>query len=178
MSADDGGEEALAGVAHTQGTVDEALDLHWGTVAQIGDLISAQLSTDHHSGHPQVGGGFGAVQGVDGHLGAGVEGQVRRHLAAHPRHAQILYQQGIYAHLADLIHQLGGLGQFSVVEEGIEGEIDLDPAEVAVLDGLLEGGFVEIHCIASGVKVAVSQVDGVSAALDSGTDGLWGTGGG
>ena len=107
-----------------------------------------------------------------------LEGQVRRHLAAHPRHAQILYQQGIYAHLADLIHQLGGLGQFSVVEEGIEGEIDLDPAEVAVLDGLLEGGFVEIHCIASGVKVAVSQVDGVSAALDSGTDGLWGTGGG
>ena len=177
-AADDGGEEALTGVAHTQGAVDEALDLHWGAVAQIGDLVSAQLPAHHHPGHAQVGGGFGPVQGVDGHLGAGVEGQVRRHLAAHPRHAQVLHQQGVHAHLADLIHQLGGLGQLPVVEEGVEGEIDLDPAEVAVLDGLLEGGFVEVDCVAAVVEVAIAQVDGVSTALDGGADGLWGTGGG
>ena len=99
--------------------MDKALDLHRGVGAEKSDLIPGQLPADHHPGHAQVGGGLSAVQAVDGHLGAGVEGQVRGHLAGHPGHAQVLDQQSVHAQPAGPVHQAGGLGQLPVAEEGI-----------------------------------------------------------
>ena len=93
--ADDGGQEALSGIAHAQRTVDKHLDFNGGVSADIGDVLPGQLPAEHHTAHAQVGGGLHAVQAVNGHLGGGVDRQVRCALAQGAHQSHILHQHRV-----------------------------------------------------------------------------------
>ena len=174
---DQGGQVALARVAHAQRPVAEHLDLNGGILADVRDLVPAQLPGQDRPGHPQVGALLHPVQGVDGHLGGGVEVDVRGHLPQHPGHPQILDDDRVHPHLTDLSGHLCRLGELPVGEQGVQGEMYFGIPEMAVRNrrrSLLPG---EVLRVAAGVKIAVAQIDGAGAVLDRGLDRLHGAGG-
>ena len=88
----DRGQEALTRVAHAQRPVDKYLDLNGGVCADVGDVLPGQFPAEHHTAHAQVGGSLHAVQAVNGHLGGGVDRQVRCALAQGAHQSHILHQ--------------------------------------------------------------------------------------
>ena len=170
--ADEGAHGALAGPAHTQGPVGEDLDLDGAVLADIGDIPPAQLPAQHHAGHAQIGGGLHPVQGVDGHLGAAVEGQVRDDPPGQGRQAPVLDNDAVHAAAAGPAQILLRSGQLPVPQQGVEGQVDLYPPEVAVghrLGQLLRG---EVFRPPAGVELAAAQIHGVGPVLDGGHHGL------
>ena len=177
-AADDGGEVALAGVAHAQGAVDEGLDLDGRVETDVLDGVPGKLPGEDHPGHAQLGAAAHAVQGVDGELGGAVDGQAGGGLPEHPQNAQVLDEDGVHAHLGGLGGHLGGGGELPVSDQGVEGQVDLGAPDVAVRNRrgqLLQG---EVLGVAAGVEVPVAQVDGVGTGLDGGGDGFRRPGGG
>ena len=177
-AADDRGEEALAGVAHAQGPVGEHLDLDGGVLADVFDLIPAQLPGEDRPGHAQVGHHLHTVQIVDGHLGGGVDGQVGGYLPHHPQHPHVLHQHRVGPQGGGLGGKLRRLGQLPVGEQGIEGQIYLGSPHMAIRNRRRKFLPGEILRVAAGVKVPVSQIDGVRAVLYGRRHGLHRPGGG
>ena len=172
----DGGQEALAAVAHAQGPVDKGLQLHGRGLAQGLDGGLGQLPGEDHPGHAQVSAGLHAVQVVDGHLGGGVDVHIGDGLPEKSGHAQVLDQDGVDA---DLRGKGGGLrrqGQFSVGQEGVQGQVDLGPPLMAVGNGLAQLLLGEVLGVAPGVEGAVAQIDGIRPGLDRCGQRLGGTG--
>ena len=173
----DRGEKALAGVAHAQSAVAEHLNFDGGVLADVGDLIPGQLTGEHHPAHPQVCARLDPVQGVDGHLGGGMDGQVGDGLADHPGDPQVLHQHCVYPDAAGVGGYLGRAGQLPVGEQGVQGQKDPAPPQMAVRNrrrSLLLG---KILCVAAGVEISVSQINGVRPILDGGGDRLHRAGG-
>ena len=165
---DDGGEKALAGVAHTQGPVYEHFNFNGGVGADIGDLGPVQLSGEDHTLHAQVGAPQYAVQGMDGHLGGGVDLQVRGGLLEHPQYAQVLNQHRVHTHLTGLDGQLCRGGELPVREQGIEGQINFCTPKMAVRNRRRRLFLGKIFGAAAGVEVPESQIDGVRPVLHGG----------
>ena len=86
-SADGCGKIALTGIAHAKGPVDKDLDLNGG--------VGADVPGKHHPGKAQPVCLQNAADIVDGHLGGGMDGHIRRQRADHPGHAKILHDQGV-----------------------------------------------------------------------------------
>ena len=110
--ADDAGHEALPRVAHAQRPVDEHLDLNGGALADIRDVPAGQLPGQHRPGHAQPGGLLHPVQGVEGHLGGGVQRQVGGALAQRAHQPHVLHQHRVRPQLGRLdgaVHRLGHL---------------------------------------------------------------------
>ena len=118
-SADDGGQVALTGVAHAQSAVDKDLDLHGTSAADELDGVLGQFPGKDHAAAAQFGGLQHPFQRVDAHLGGGVAGHFRGHLAAQPQHAQILHDEGVHTGGRCLPDQLGSLGHLPVREKNI-----------------------------------------------------------
>ena len=94
--------------------------------------------------------------------------QVGGHLAEHPQDAQVLDEDGVHPDPGGVGGHLGGGGELPVGNQGIEGQVDPGPPQMAVRNRrrkLLSG---EVFRIAAGVEVSVSQIDGVGAGLDGG----------
>ena len=96
-AADDAGEVALAGVAHTQGPVNKYLDLDGAHGADLGDLLPAQFPGQDHPADAHVRRLEDAGDGVDSHL----RGSMDRHLAcpgpAQSHQTEILDDEGVHA---------------------------------------------------------------------------------
>ena len=105
-TADGGGQVALSGIAHAQRTVGEHLDLDGGILADVGDLIPAQLPAQHHPAHAPSRAQQHAGQAVDGHLGGAVDGNVGCDLSAQLHHAQILHDESVHIALGRLTDQV------------------------------------------------------------------------
>ena len=86
-AADDGGEKALAGVAHALRAVNKGLDLNGGVGADVGDLVGGQLPRQHRPGAAQVGALAHAVEVHHAHLSAGMDGHVGGGAADKVEHA-------------------------------------------------------------------------------------------
>ena len=156
----------------------EDLDFDGGALADGFNLIPAQLPGEHRPGEAQIGGHLHPVQVVEGHLGGGVDGQIGDDLAEHPQHAQILNEHRVGADGAGLGGHLRRLRQLPVGEQGVEGQVDLRPPQVAIRNRRRKLLLREIFRVAAGVKVPVPQIDGVGAVLNSRRHGLHGPGGG
>ena len=87
-SADNGAEGALTGVAHTKSAVGKDLHLRRTVPADGGNVPAGQLTGQHHTGKAQLCRPACAPQRVQAHLGAGVEGQLRRRLTGQLPHPQ------------------------------------------------------------------------------------------
>ena len=154
------------------------LDLNGGALADIFDLVPGQLPGEHRTGHAQVGHHLYAVQIVDGHLGGGVDRQIGGHLAHHPQYAHVLHQHRVGSQSAGLHGKVGGLRQLTVGEQGVQGQIDLGSPHMAIRNRRRKFLPGEILRVAAGIKISVSQIDGVRAVLYSRRHGLHGPGGG
>ena len=170
--ADDGGEETLAGVTHTQGSVGEGLNLNGRVETNVLNGVPAEFPGEDHPGHAQLRAAADAVQAVDGQLCGPVDGKAGSHLAEHPQDPQVLDEHRVHPRLGGLGGRPGCGGELPVGNQGVQGEKYLGAPHMAVRNRrrkLLQG---EVLRIAAGVKVPVSQIDRVGAGLDRRGDGL------
>ena len=174
--ADHGGEEALAGIAHTLGAVAEHFDLNGGMGADVADLIPGKLPGQHRPGAAQIRRPLHAVQIHNAHLGAGVDGQIRSRPAHQIQYAQILHQHRVRPCVGGKAHLLRRAGQLRVREQRVQGQIDLDAPDVTVFHRLGELFRGEIFCVAPGIIITKAQIDRPRAALNGGGDRLPGPG--
>ena len=165
-------------MAHAKGAVDKDLQLDGTGLADGCNLAAAELPGENHPADAHFRGLQNALKIVDRHLGAGVDGHIRRHLADHLQHAQILYQNGVHACVLRVQHNLCGGLQFPVQDQRIEGQIDLHAADVTVADGLAELLGCKVFGVHAGVEGAVAQIDRVCAVLHRGHQRVAGAGGG
>jgi len=156
--------------------VGEDLDFDGGALTDVGDLVPGQLPGEHRPLKPQISGLLDAVQIVQRHLGGGVEGQIGGYLPQHPQHAQILYQHRVRPDGRGVCGVFGGFGQLPVGEQGVQRQIDLGAPQMAIRNRRRKFLPGEILCIAAGVKIPISQIDGVRAVLHGRGHRLHGTG--
>ena len=69
------------------------------------------------------------------------------------------------------------LNFISVLEQDIQGHMNLYAADMAVGDGLLQLFHGKVFGIAAGIELAVAQINSISAVLHGGAQRLHGTGG-
>ena len=175
--ADEGGHVALAGMAEAERPVDKDLGLDGGAPGDIADLLIAQLPGQHRPGHAQLRRGLHALQVVDGHLGAGVQGNVRQVLADGGGQAQILDDDAVGPGLGGKPRALQRALHLPVVDKRIERHVHLAAADAAVAHGAFEFLFGKVFCAAAGVEIAHAHIDRVRPVLDGGDDGLGRAGG-
>ena len=171
-AADEAGHVALAGVAEAERPVHEDLRLHGAVLRDEADLLEAQLARQYDALHAELGRGLHAREVVDAHLRARVQRDVRQGAADHRGEAQILQDQPVHA---DGVGQAGRLQRgvhLPVVDEGVERQVDLAAADMAVAHGLFQLFLVEVFGSAAGVEVAHAEIHGVRAVLHGGDDGL------
>ena len=81
-AADDGGQVALSGIAHTQSAVHKNLDLDRAFLTDMRDLLRGKLPREHDAAAAERGGLHHALKRMDAHLRGGMDGHVRRKLPA------------------------------------------------------------------------------------------------
>ena len=105
---------ALTGITHTQRTMTEHFDLHRRSLANIADLIPAQLPAEHHPfqtpsrQQPHTG------QRMDRHLGRTVNGNMGRNGLTLLYNAQILHNKGIHTAKGSMANKLCQIGHFPI----------------------------------------------------------------
>ena len=145
------GEIALSRHAHTQGPVDEHLDLtaasHTG-----GDLLFRHLAGEHHTRKADI------AQKVD--AGGSMTGQLCRGVQRHLRHrsvqvtgkTHVLHDEGVHPHLARFDRHAQRLFEFIVTHQGVKRQMHRHTARVAKRHRLFELGGRKIGGIAAGVE--------------------------
>ena len=157
--------------------MDKHLDL-CGTVPGDGrDVPAAQLPGQYHPLQTQLRRAAGAAQGVQAHLGAGVEGNIGRNFPGQPPHAPILNEDSVHAHVRGFLQSLGGGGQLPVRHQGVQGQIDLHAPQVAIGHGGTEFLIGEVPGAAPGVEPAEAHIHRVGPILHGGYHGLPASGG-
>ena len=167
-SSDNGAEGALTGVAHTKSAVGKDLHLRRTVPADGGNVPAGQLTGQHHTGKAQLCRPACAPQRVQAHLGAGVEGQLRRRLTGQLPHPPILDQHRICPQPGGLVQQLRRPRKLPVGEQGVQGQIDLHPSEMAVPHRLRKLLLHEVFGAAPGVVGPEAHIHGIGAALHGG----------
>ena len=120
--------EALPGVGHAEGPVDEGLQADAGLGVDLGDLADRQLAGQHHSLEPQRlrhGKALGAGQG---HLGRGVHRQLGADLADQPGQSEVLHHHGIGPRRGHAPHGLFQPRKLAGENHRIQRDVSLEPA--------------------------------------------------
>ena len=131
-AADHGGEIALAGIAHAQGSVAEDLDLDGRMGADIADLLPVQLPAQDHPLDAHGGAHLDTCQIVDRHLGGAVDRHMGGDLAAQLHHPPVLDDEGIHPGGGRRPDQVAQLLHLLVRNQGIEGQMHLHPPDMAI----------------------------------------------
>ena len=163
--ADEGAHGALAGIAHAQRAVDEHLDLRAATAAHVGDVLAGKFTGQHHPLHAQAFRPACTAGGEQAHLGAGMDGQVRRYRLCQRQHAPILHQHCVHAHLGGLPQYLGGLGQLPVSQQSVQRQEYPHAPQMAVGHRVGELLVGEIFGVAAGVEGPKAHVHRVRPGL-------------
>ena len=121
---------ADARIAHAEGTVDKDLELHVGHGTVDGTyLVSRQLTGQHGPGEAQTAQPSHLLGRAGVALRRGMEHRGMAHgIERHPAHGErghVLHQQGIDASLSQFGHQLLHGLQLFLVDDGVDGDIDL-----------------------------------------------------
>ena len=159
-------------MAEAQRAVDKNLRFDRGVPGDEFDLLQAQLPGQNGAGQSHLGGSLHACQVMQAHLGAGMEGNVRQSAAYGADKAQILHNQPVCPcgrGKPRIVHS--GL-HLPVVDQGVEGDVYLAAADMAVAHGLFKFLVCEVFRAPAGVEIAHAQVHGVGAVLHSSDYGL------
>ena len=160
-----GGEITLAGVAHTQGSVAENFNFNGGVGADVLNLVPAQFPAEDHPPDSHGGAHLDTGQVVYGHLGGAVDRHMGRNLAAQLHHAPVLDDKGVHTRLGGGADQIAQLLHLPVGNQGVEGQVNLNPPDVAVLEGFTQGFQSEVLCALPGVEFPDAQIHGIGAVL-------------
>ena len=174
----DGGHEAEAAVAVAEGAVDEDLDGDAGG-GDDADFIEGQFAREGDLAEAPALRGPGAFEVVEGHLGAGVQGQVRGDRPGEARHAEVLDDEGVRAAFgcrADGVRELRDLG---LGHQRVERDEDLAPSRLDVREVNEFSQFVcgEIDGLGARGEGSESAVDGVRAMAEGRMSGFGASGG-
>ena len=163
--SDHGGEIALPGIAHAQRPVDKYLHLNGAVLADIGDLVMAQLPGQYHPGDAHFRRTKYAVEIMHRHLGAGMNGHIRRQRPHQLTYPQILHQNRVYSSPGRLKDFPGNILQFPIQHQGIEGQVDLHPPYVAIAHPLVQLLQSEVFGVHTGIKAPAAQIYGIRSVL-------------
>ena len=76
---------------------------------------------------------------------------------------QVLYQNGIRAHLVEPDQVLGYIEKLIVSDQGVHGNIDFCASQMGVIYGFCERGFIEVGGELSCSKSLAAEVNGISS---------------
>ena len=165
-SADHAGKQALAGYRHAQRTVSKRLDLHAG-IRHALELRQRAFARRHHTRKAEIAEQLRALRVVDRHLRAGMQRQLRKALPGDANHAQILHDGRVHAGANQQLKHIAQVVHLALLDQRIDGHIDLSAPLVRVLDRFLELLIVKIARIAARAESCIAQIDGVCAAGNS-----------
>ena len=103
---------------------------------------------------------------------------LRRNLAAQLGNAQVLHNKGIHTGLGSSADEVGHGLELPVGDQGVEGQVDSHPPDVAVFQRFSQCFQGEVFSALTGVEGADAQIDGVGTILYSSPQRFHGTGGG
>lgn len=106
-----------------------------------------------------------------------MQGQVGEGPARQGDEPQVLHDEGVDPRPVGLAHHLQGLRQLALAQQGVQGQVDLDPPPVAVVHRAAQLLLVKVLGAAAGAELLGPQVDGVGPVED-GRPGLGGPPGG
>ena len=172
-AADERAHIALAGIAEAQRPVHEHLGFDARMLRDEADLLERELAREHGAGDAHLGRGLDPGEIVDAHLRAGVQRNVRQSGAQHACEAQILHKDRVRPGVRRLLRERGGGVHLAVAHEGVERDVDLAAADVAVAHGLGKRLLCEIIGAPARVEpVAKAHIHRVRPVLHRRNDGI------
>ena len=124
------GQIAVSAVADAEGAVDEAFDLAADGPPDGADFRQRQLPLGNDAGEAEAFEKGGPLRCPDGALCRGVQRQ--RKVLAQLQQGEILDNQGVDARRGQLMYQLPGLLQLTVIEDGIDRDEDARAVAVGI----------------------------------------------
>ena len=176
-TSDDGGQVALAAIAHTQSTVGKHFNFNGGVGADVGNFLPAQFPAENHPAHAHGSAELYAGQGVNGHLGGAVKADLGSDLLAKADHIQILHDEGIHTAGGSMADQFCNSRSLPVRNQGVQSQVNGNTPNMAVLHCLGQSLRGKILCTLTGVKHSAAQIHGVGTVLHRGAQGLHRPGG-
>ena len=172
-AADERAHIALAGIAEAQRPVHEHLGFDARMLRDEADLLERELAREHGAGDAHLGRGLDPGEIVDAHLRAGVQRNVRQSGAQDARETQILHKDRVRPGVRRLLRERGGSVHLAVAHEGVERDVDLAAADVAVAHGLGKRLLCEIIGAPARVEpVAKAHIHRVRPVLHRRNDGI------
>ena len=159
-------------MAEAQRTVNENLRLDAGVAAYEFYLLEAQLPCKYNAGDTHFRRRFNAGKIVHAHLGAAVKGNIRQGASDNGNKADVLNNDAVGPGVAGKSGSAQSLLRLPVADKGIEGDIYLAAAHMAIAHSLFKFLVGEVFCAAAGVEVAKPQINRVGAVLNGGNNGF------
>ena len=155
---------AESAIADAERTMDKDLEFGIGLLTMdVGYLLSRQLARQYHTGKAQGAEPTDLPGRAVIRLRRGMNGETQflRHLT----HPHILHQNSIHLCLGQLLQQRPRIGQFIIIDNGIDRDIDTG----AILMGILAERADIVHTIAHGstrTKARSPDIHGISPMVD------------
>jgi hypothetical protein len=132
--------------------MDKNFQFHLGLTADAGQFGKSQLPGQNHP-FKAHGGGLGHCLGiVHGHQGAGMQGQIRKMASGQMVDSQILNDQGVWSDLIQGSQRLNQFPPFPLLDQGVEGDVELPRALATDLDERGNFGQAEVGGVSAGAK--------------------------
>ena len=101
-----------------------------------------------------------------------MQGDEGGNLSAEIDDAQILHDERVHVAQGGGADQLGHPGHLSIGDEGIEGQMDLHAADMAVFDRFAQLVICEIFGALTGIEVPETEIDRIRAVVHGGAQRL------
>ncbi len=162
------GEKALAGDGEAEGTVDKMFQLHAALLADPADFGQGEFTGQHRPAEPHLLQHSHSGSVMDGHLGGGVERQPGKMAAGQTPDPQILDDDPVGIHLLQGCQNLDHPGQFTLFEQGVEGNVEPPPLLVGVSGHSGRLGQAEILGLGAGGELLQAAIDRIGPVLQGG----------
>ncbi len=153
---------ALAAIRDTERAVDKELQLHIGRCADLADLRQRQFARQYHLGEAHILQKLHLLRRAVVGLGTGMERDGRQIQRQQPH---ILDDERIGTGFVDLVGQPPCLLQLVIVQQGVEGDIDLGSEAMGVARQRFDI-FDGVARSTAGAKGRAAHVDGIGAMVD------------
>ena len=156
--AQKGAHHALPAHGHTHGAVNKDLALDGALAHNVTDFGKAQLPGQNRPGIPQLCQHFGALGGMDAHLGGAVQSQVRGDGPHQRCGGQVVQNHRVGPRPGNGPHRAGQPLQLVPVDQRVEGDMDRHPPGMTKAHRLPQGLRCEISGAAPGVIAIQPQI--------------------
>ena len=161
---------AQARVTDTKGTMNKDLQLRLGHLrVYLGNLVNREFAGQNHPLEPQSADPAHLVGRAVVGLCAGMNGEPC--LTGHLHHGHILHQHGIDLGISQLAEQMARVVQLFVVDNGVDGDIDLGTIDMGIVGQSLDVVDAVARCRPC-TKAGCSNIYGIGTMVDGG-DTTW-----